>query len=392
MGIFVTILAAAVLAALIAERAFALRARRALLHVIHVNGTRGKSGVARLIAAGLGEGGVKVWCKTTGTLPMIIDTAGNERLIKRRGPANISEQIRMLCAAAREGAQVLVIECMAVDPELQFVCEHRILHSDIGVITNARIDHVAEMGTSVPEVIRALSATVPDRAEVARAAGKADVRTRLFTADPACAQALREKAGSLGTDLVLTDPASVQAEAERFTFPENAALALAVCESCGVPRDAALRGFSKVQEDPYAVSVHTLPGDITFVDLMSANDPFSTQMLIDRYPCGGRRVYVLNCRRDRGPRTKLMTELIREKKPDEIWLIGAGRRAALRLLERSGLKAEAFASPEKLPLFDEKLREGIGPGTYIYAIGNIAGPGVRLMEMIGEEEAECTLR
>ena len=41
-------------------------ARRKLDHVIHVNGTRGKSTVSRLIEAGLRAGGLRVFCKTTG--------------------------------------------------------------------------------------------------------------------------------------------------------------------------------------------------------------------------------------------------------------------------------------------------------------------------------------
>ena len=40
---------------------------------IHVNGSRGKSSVTRLIAAGLRAGGLKTLAKTTGTAPLIID-------------------------------------------------------------------------------------------------------------------------------------------------------------------------------------------------------------------------------------------------------------------------------------------------------------------------------
>ena len=36
---------------------------------IHVNGTRGKSSVTRLIAAGLRAGGKRTFAKTTGTAP-----------------------------------------------------------------------------------------------------------------------------------------------------------------------------------------------------------------------------------------------------------------------------------------------------------------------------------
>ena len=43
---------------------------------IHVNGSRGKSSVTRLIAAGLRAGGLKILAKTTGTSARIIDENG----------------------------------------------------------------------------------------------------------------------------------------------------------------------------------------------------------------------------------------------------------------------------------------------------------------------------
>ena len=39
-----------------------------------MNGTRGKSSVTRLVAAGLREGGLKTFAKTTGTAPRVIDS------------------------------------------------------------------------------------------------------------------------------------------------------------------------------------------------------------------------------------------------------------------------------------------------------------------------------
>ncbi len=45
---------------------------------IHVNGTRGKSSVARLIAAGMRAGNIRTCCKTTGTLPRMILPDGTE--------------------------------------------------------------------------------------------------------------------------------------------------------------------------------------------------------------------------------------------------------------------------------------------------------------------------
>jgi len=59
---------------------------------IHINGTRGKSSVTRLIAAGLREGGKVTVAKTTGTLPRVILPDGREAAILRLMGANIIEQ------------------------------------------------------------------------------------------------------------------------------------------------------------------------------------------------------------------------------------------------------------------------------------------------------------
>ena len=146
---------------LIYEKSYNKKIRRSFKHVIHVNGTRGKSTVSRLIDAGLREAGFSVFTKTTGTSPRIIHTDGHESEIKRKGKANIREQIKIMRNAAAEKAEILVIECMAVKPELQLVCQRDIIKADIGVITNARLDHQDEMGHSLNDIIRALGSTIP---------------------------------------------------------------------------------------------------------------------------------------------------------------------------------------------------------------------------------------
>ena len=61
---------------------------------IHVNGTRGKSSVTRLIAAGLRAGGKRTFAKTTGTAPRVIDSKGIDRIIHRLIKPSIGEQDR----------------------------------------------------------------------------------------------------------------------------------------------------------------------------------------------------------------------------------------------------------------------------------------------------------
>src|SRR5438876_6804518 len=75
------------------------RHRRALARIpirIHVNGTRGKSSVTRLIAAALRAEGIPTVAKTTGTSARLILPDGSEQAVPRDGRPNISELIRTM--------------------------------------------------------------------------------------------------------------------------------------------------------------------------------------------------------------------------------------------------------------------------------------------------------
>src|SRR5512147_1798606 len=94
---------------------------------VHVNGTRGKSSVTRLIAGGLRASGRRTFAKTTGTMARMILPDGSETDVFRVGRPNIIEQTRIVRRAQEERADVLVIECMAVAPELQPLTERRLI-------------------------------------------------------------------------------------------------------------------------------------------------------------------------------------------------------------------------------------------------------------------------
>ncbi|HPX21086.1 MAG TPA: Mur ligase family protein, partial [Bacilli bacterium] len=143
------------------ERFYQKSLRKSFTHVIHVNGTRGKSTITRLIDAGVRNCGFRVFSKTTGTIPTIINTANEQVVIKRLGLANIREQLKMMRLAQKEKAEVLVIECMAVSPELQYISQDKMLEADIAVITNVRLDHLQEMGSSLPEIASSLANVIP---------------------------------------------------------------------------------------------------------------------------------------------------------------------------------------------------------------------------------------
>jgi len=53
------------------------------------------------------------------------------------------------------------MECMAVQPQYQWITETKMLHSTVGVITNVRLDHIDVMGYTLPEIAEALGNTIP---------------------------------------------------------------------------------------------------------------------------------------------------------------------------------------------------------------------------------------
>lgn len=370
----ISILAAVWLIYLCLEAVTLARARKKLLHIIHVNGTRGKSTVSRLIDAGLRAGGVKVFCKTTGTDPMVIDVSGEEKPLHRRGKANIKEQIRILKTAADQGAQVLVVECMAVAPEYQWASQHRILRADLGVITNVRRDHTDVMGTTPEEVCRSLCNTVP-------------VNGTLFTADRRCREQLQQAAAAAGSQFVYAETSETLPD---FDFPENVALALAVCRACGISEETALEGMRSYKADPYRLSLHRL-GDSVFIGGLSINDMESILRVWRRLArrddlvtraSGERRhfIVIVNNRPDRGSRTEDMLLTVQEIAPDEVWLLGAGRGYFRRHLQGS-IPVVSAASVQALPFGEHR-------DALYYAIGNLAGQGRELMQIIRKEGTE----
>ena len=269
---------------------------------IHVNGTRGKSGVTRLIAGGLRAGGRKVVAKTTGTAAQLILPDGSEEPLQRRGPANIRENIGLINKALALGADTIVFECMALQPELQNFCERRLIKSHIGVITNVRADHEDVMGKGLANIAAALANTIPQNGTL--------------VTTPAAAELLA--AHLQGTGMVVADERELPAAAlEGFPYPvvpENVALALKVCNLAGVDTATALAGMK--QAAPDAGNLHlctvTLAGQkVQLIDALAANDPDSTAWLWEQYVGRGKQaVVLLNCRPDRKLRTVQLCELL----------------------------------------------------------------------------------
>jgi poly-gamma-glutamate synthase PgsB/CapB len=314
-AIFSAVLLASLLACLWWERRARDAAHAAIPIRIHVNGTRGKSTVTRLVAAALREAGIRTVAKTTGTAARIILPDGCERPVRRRAPASIREQLWLLREAHRLQARAVVLECMAVDPDLQAVCEDQMIRSTIGVITNARLDHGEVMGSSVEEVARSLGSTVP--------------RGAVLVMGPTAGDAMLARiAESRGSRVVraAADAMDAACWAGRPWMVESAGAALAVTREIGIPDEIALRGMRAANPDPGALRpghVDVAGRRIDWVDASAANDPQSLGLIL-----GARRLdalFVYHHRADRPARLGQFSESAPWSRPGDAVLVTGDR-------------------------------------------------------------------
>ena len=347
---------------------------------IHVNGTRGKSSVTRLIAAGLRAGGKRTFAKTTGTAPRVIDSKGIDRIIHRLRKPSIGEQVRLLKYFSDEKPDVVVMECMAVQPQYQWISEHQMVKSDIGVITNARPDHLDEMGPTEVDVVKSLCNSIP-------------VSGVLVTAEKKHKKIIKKVTYDNNSDFILSDENSISNEyINNFKYiehPQNIAIALDVCEKLGIDRDTAIGGMHQVQPDLGALIVWKLigqKGSLQFVNGMAANDPVSTlqiwKFVIDRYPTKSATAVFFNSRDDRPMRTKQMLELTFEEiRPEYLIVRGDKIEAKINKLKHHSPETIVliFSIDEKAEVVSRAILK-LPDDSLIYAIGNQVGVGQEILE------------
>lgn len=310
---------------------------------VHVNGTRGKSTVTRLVAGVLREGGYLTVAKTTGSAARVIGPSGAESPILRRGAPTINEQIDIVAEHVKDGVEALVMECMAVRPQYQEYSQDFMVRSDITIITNVRADHQEEMGETLEEILDSLAVTVPQGGVVITSEERADLRERL-----------RAHATARGSRFIHADPDAVLDEDMRgfdyIQFKENVAIGLAVARLLGIPRSRALAGMWKTVPDIGAVRLgsYDVRGKrILWVPMFAANDRESVLLtfrgLRPTFPDGATVIGILNNRSDRGRRAELFADMVPNELAsylDHVITFGVYEESVTRAMVHRGYPAE----------------------------------------------------
>lgn len=347
---------------------------------IHINGTRGKSSVTRLVGAGLRAGGYKTITKVTGTFPRIILPDGSEAVVHRKEKANILEQLDIIKYCSQQKANVLIIECMALQPIYQKITEHQMIKATHGVITNIRLDHLDVMGPTLNDVAKAICGTIPKK-------------SKLFTSEDRYLDFMQLIAKKRKTNLFNSKAETVSNEdLKGFTYIEhkdNVALALDICKELGVEKKIALAEMKKSIPDEGVLRRFTVNKDnkrIHFYNALAANDPESTIMIWnsikDQSEEGEHFMFLLNTRQDRQDRAIRLVEMMSILDYSSIGLIGESLDMVANMCEKQGVSKEkihAIGAKPTLEQYQDLIKASVNKTTII-AIGNMGAGGAELSE------------
>ncbi len=252
------------------------RIRRRQNLVIGGWGSRGKSGTERL-KAGLFHGlGYRVASKATGTeATFILSVPGTSPvevpLFRPQNKASIWEQERFLSLADGLSAQVVLWECMALNPDYVQVLQRDWMRDDISTITNTYPDHENIQGPSGRDVAEVISLFLPKNAQA-------------ITTEQHMTPVLRAKAKERKTQLHVCAPSSwrllpadLMARIPYDEHPRNVALVVQLARQLDIPTDVALRSMADHVVPDVGVLKEYGPATwntrtLTFINGMAANE------------------------------------------------------------------------------------------------------------------------
>ncbi|MCF8435599.1 MAG: hypothetical protein K9G57_02040 [Ignavibacteriales bacterium] len=343
-----------------AEKTLIKKLQKKISKRVLVNGTRGKSSVTRLLLSNIRDGLTGI-AKITGDEPRIFYSDGTNQLIKRIGPARISEQIKVLFRAVRFNSEFLAIENMSVSPELM-IQEARIIEPEIYIVTNVRNDHQEEFGGDISAIMNAFFEAIPHK-------------SRVITSDHEFYKFCLERGMDSGR-LIYSDSRTDE------YLESNLNLAHKTLKMLGIDNDS-LKAISKPKESLKITK--TIGGcNIDMYPAFSANDCISLDFLLPKVNLtrqkSGKRVLLFNTRADRPLRTLEFIDWIKEHPDiDSILIFGTHKEYGYRILKKKFGEKITIQKESSVP-FTAILQDYIKTEKQleIIGLGNYKGAGERL--------------
>jgi hypothetical protein len=345
-----------------------------------VTGTRGKSGLVRVLSAGLRTVEPATWGKITGDIASVVTPEGSLRRLARRGPAHLREQARLVRDCRRSRARCLVIESMAVTPEAM-AAEARLLRPTLMIVTNVRDDHRETLGSNPDRQRAAYLSSIPSGC-------------RWLTRDEELMDFAR-RSGRTSAPVPLPASAAVPGNPEECDVAaELVATAEAAMLTLGwgpePARDAMRAAAAGLSLPPRVVTL--LGREMLLLDAFSANELESLARLWTQWRKetgdGSKWSVLLNTRADRPLRTRQFCRWLTDRDDvDQILLAGSHAPAAARFLRRCGRPVARVPRGEPIVTAADRdtasRRKDLG---FIVGIGNVSGLGLRLRAESGGGE------
>ncbi|MEC8382686.1 MAG: hypothetical protein VXZ96_20330, partial [Myxococcota bacterium] len=358
----------------ITERFRVKQWRRNIPLVIGGWGSRGKSGTERLKAAMIQGMGYSLFAKTTGCEAMMvagIPGSPPEELFLYRpyDKASITEQRMVLKHAAQFDAQVLLWECMALNPRYVNILQNDWMKDDFTTLTNAYPDHEDIQGPTGLDVAKTITQFIPRRGHV--------ITTEQHMT-PILREAARDRNSLLKEQSVLDwrllgrDVLSLLPYNEH---PKNIALVLGLADELGISRDQALWSFAKYVIPDIGVLKSYGPIQIdgrtvSFTNGMSANERAAFLSNWSRSPFSDApnrdnpifQVVMFNNRADRLPRQSIFSSIAAMDTQANLMFVIGSNVGSFYDEWLNCLKNELIPSLEELPsdrlpkLIAQKLR------------------------------------
>lgn len=327
-------------------------ARRRIPLVIGGWGTRGKSGTERLKAALFHAIGLRFLSKTTGCEARFLfapnmDTQKDLPLFRPMGKATIWEQGAVTRLAASMNSEVMLWECMGLNPLFVRILQKEWMRDDISTITNAHPDHEDLQGPSGFDVAQTIAEFTPSQG-------------RVLTSEQGMIPVLRQKARQRRSSLQQVNwlesgllPRDLLARFPYAEHPDNIALVLQLAQELGVEPDFALKEMAdRVVPDLGVLKTYpAAPIDgrmISFVNGMSANERHGclsnwTRLGFDR--CDPKRhpdtliTLVVNNREDRPARSRIFSDMLIHDLPCDLILLAGSNLKGMQDLIQTSLRA-----------------------------------------------------
>lgn len=338
---------------------------------ILVNGTRGKTTLARLLVASLNAQGIRTMGRTTGSEATIIYPDGSVKPIVRKRRARVYELVPFFREVSLESSrgvssglgpvQCVVVECMALQAENQVAFRDWLVRPTHVFITNTYVDHVPEMGPTRESTAQVLGLSVPKGAS-------------LYVSD-SFYDGLDAKVVHVCEEVPIEDP---------LIHPSCMAMAWAFLKDMGFGIETLQAGVSAFVPDKGLLEPFPLRGGGVFVPSFSVNDETCMEETIRKWSssCGGKVNVVFNSRKDREQRILLFKNVMSRvcDLVDDVLVIGDYPKKVAFYI---GYGAVSCSVEE---VFDKVSSSS---GAVFVGLGNIKGAGEELIGKLQSCDGGC---